>query len=217
MKRTTEGLIQTYKNPIIHQIMLRFNGDCTISFLNGTEKTWRIPCDPVYIEQYGIPLSADGRFMAIPSWEMGISVYSTKTGALLWKHLSKKIRQVFFYQDSIAAVKCGESIFQLNLADGHKMREIRSSSIEAAYDLRDGLVLVCSIKGKYSLIHMNDFTIVRQFSKSTIDPNKCLSTVITGATVENGKIIMHGFEYGSNMDPADRESRTFQRVLCEIE
>lgn len=217
MKRTTEGLIQTYNNSIVYKIMLRFNGDCTISFLNGAEKTWRIPCDPVYIEQYGIPLSADGRFMAIPSWEMGISVYSTTTGDRLWTSPDKKIRSIFIYQSYAVALKYRECLLQFDLETGRKNSETRSSSIETAYDLQDGRVLVCSIKGKYAIVRLKDLVIERQFSKSTINPNKCLSVVITGAVVKNGQIILHGFENGSNKNPADRESKTFQRVLGAIE
>lgn len=217
LKSTPEGLCQTYDNALVQSVLMRRSGECTVRYLSGEEKTFQIPSDPVYVGQFGIPLSADGRCMAVPSWETGLSVYSTLTGVRLWNVPDKRIRNVFIDQSSVVAVKYGESLLQFDLETGRKMCEIRSTSIETAYDLHDGRVFVCSVRGKYAVVRLKDLAIERQFSKSAVNPDKCLSVVITDASVSNGQILLRGFESGRNMNLADREIGHFQRMLGAVE
>lgn len=213
IERTSGGMRQTYQNPLVCEIRLLYSGDCMIRFADGTIKTAQIPSDPLYVAQYGIPLSEDGKFMAIGSWENGVSVYSTETCNLLWRCRTARIRQVFIYRSCVIAVKHGTGLLQFDLETGRKLREVRSTTVEAAYLLRDGMALVCSIKGKCALVRLEDLAVERLFPKAAINPNHCLSLVITGASAEKDRIIVQGFESWCNGNPADRENRPFQRIL----
>ncbi|MBQ6430698.1 MAG: hypothetical protein IJJ99_02315 [Oscillospiraceae bacterium] len=213
IERTTAGMRQTYRNPLVDEIRLPYSGDCVVRYTDGSEKLLPISADPVYTAQYGIPLSEDGSYLAIGSWETGVAVYATLTGEKLWSYRTTRITRVMIAQPRLIAVKYGKGILQFDLLTGSKTGEIRSTTAEKAYPLPNERALVCSVSGKYAVVRLADLAIERQFPKSALNPNQRLSFVITDARAEDGRIVVYGFEG----DGGNAAGVPFRRVLCRIE
>ena len=73
IKYNTLGFLQQYQNPLIDCIQYLKNGYCDIYFTDGRKVRHFINCETVYNRQFGIPLSSDGKFVYVSSWEKGLT------------------------------------------------------------------------------------------------------------------------------------------------
>ena len=212
----SEGFMQTYENPLIQAIQYYYNGKCKIYFRDGTIREHFLNHDAVYSSQYGIPLSNDGNLLFVSKWETGITAFDTCSGCVRWNYKSTRIRRVHAYDTYLVADKMDTELLQLRLDTGSVIRRIKSSTIDSFFPLYQEKILVCYIKGKFALVDTREMTIVESFSKKDVNPHNCLSVVITNARLENGKIIVTGFESVKNDNILDLTPTWFTRELGSI-
>lgn len=202
-----------YTNPIIKEIHLHADGYCTIYFRNETVVRHFVNCEAVYQAQFGLPISLDGKYLFISSWEHGLTAFDTLSGELRWQHKKSKIKSVFPYSNFVVACQYGIGLIKIDIDTGAVLQEIKSGTLEKCYDLDSKHLLLDRWRGKLSVIDGEAMEIVKTYPEKIYNPNDCWSLVITNAYLENGEIIIEGFENYANHNLQESNQRTFCRVI----
>ena len=211
--RNTDGFLQEYNNPYIKEVMFYYTGNCRIKFQNGIEKEYTFCFDAVYLSQFGAPISDDGRLLFISDWEHGLSVFDTDTGEQCWHYKATRIGKVLVFPSFVLAEKFNERLIQFDIRTGKVMNQIKSGTIEELFYLTEKEVLVCSVRGKVSLVDAATLHIIKCYSNKETNPSDCLSQVIRDARMVDGEIVLYGFESCSHRNFNDRTKVDFQRAL----
>ncbi len=204
---------QNYTNLRISRIDLYF--DCTykVSYTDGSSKTLRIPCDPVYLSQYGLPISEDGELLFVSSWEDGLSAWRIADGTIAWRYLCTRMTRVFVFPWFVIGVRCGKAVLKFDLATGQVLEEITSTTIERAFYLRNDCLLVDTIKGKVSVLAVQPLCVIKCYQRQVVNPNDCLSLVIQNASLRDNRLWITGFEEYPNKNICDENNYLFERIL----
>ena len=177
------------------------------------EKEYAFCFDAVYLSQFGAPISDDGRLLFISDWEHGLSVFDTYTGEQCWHYKATRIGKVLVFPSFVLAEKLNERLIQFNIRTGEVMNQIKSGTIEELFYLTEKEVLVCSVRGKVSVIDAATLRIIKCYSNKETNPSDCLSQVIRDARLVDGEIVLYGFESCAHRNFNDRTKVDFQRVL----
>lgn len=211
--RNADGFLQEYNNLYIKEIMFYYAGKCRIVFQDGMEKEYAFCFDAVYLSQFGAPISDDGRLLFISDWERGLSVFDTYTGEQRWHYKVTRIGKVLVFPSFVLAEKLNERLIQFNIRTGEVMNQIKSGTIEELFYLTEKEVLVCSVRGKVSVVDAATLRIIKCYSNKETNPSDCLSQVIRDARLVDGEIVLYGFESCAHRNFNDRTKVDFQRVL----
>lgn len=145
---------ETFDSKIISRVTCTYEGLCSVYFCDGRVHTLTTVAD-VYNRQFGIPVSLDGKVLFVSSWETGLHAYSVATGEEIWHFKSTRIKAVYVAEKYVVAIRYGESILKLNIADGTKIGELRSGTIECSFGLEFPYILIDTYRGKLSVITLN--------------------------------------------------------------
>lgn len=212
--RNSDGFLQKYKHPYISEIQFYMDGNtCKILFRDGLEVVKPFQFEAVYLSQFGAPLSEDGRTLLISDWEKGLMAYDIEVGSLRWQFKSPRIAKTLVYKSFVIAVKRYDSLIMFDIETGDILKRLKSSSIEAMFSLTEKMVLVNSLRGKVSVVDISTLEIVKTFSPKEINPNDCLSLIINDVYLQDGNIILCGFEGCAHRNPSDSHVVKYQRSL----
>lgn len=212
-KRNAEGFLQHFDNPFVDRIQYKFDGSCTIFFKDGSTKDHFVGCDVVYNEQYGIPVSLDGRMLFVGSWEKGLTAYDTVTGERKWRYRPARIRSIFVYSDFLVVCRCGAALLKLDSHTGELIWEKKSGTMEEIHRLDDRYFFVDCLRGKYCVMDAMTMEIVKVYSPKTVNPSDCLSHVIREACLREGRLYIEGFEDYPNRNYRDSCQSNFYREI----
>lgn len=212
--KTANGFEQLFEqHSVVEKLQCDYkDGTCTIKFRNNTVKKIFANCT-VFNEQYGIPISEDGSKIYINSWEKGLTAYDTKDGRILWKTNIKSLSKVFVFQEFIIALKSGSCIIKINDENGSVIDQIKGSSIEDIYNLQYYFFLIISWKKNLCVVDTSTMSVIKNYSLSIANPNKCLSFVIQTAKLKKGYLVIEGFEEFPNMNFSNKGVKFFSRVI----
>ena len=138
-----DGYFEEYiTSPIISKVTCPYVGGlCSVHFRDGNVYTLNTVADG-YNSQFGIPVSLDGKVLFVSSWETGLHAYSITTGEEIWHFKSTRIKAIYVAETYVVAIRYGESILKLNIADGTKIGELRSGTIECSFGLEFPYILI---------------------------------------------------------------------------
>lgn len=212
--RNTEGFVQKYDHPSIQEARFyRDDRTCRILFRDGSEKELSFQFDSVYLSQFGAPLSNNGKTIFISDWDKGLMAYDTDTGRLLWHYKSSRIADTMVFSAYVIAAKRYNGLLMLDAQTGEVRRQVKSSTIEKLFRLTDKLLLVDSLRGKVSVVDATTLETVRAFTKRETNPADCLSMIINDAKIQDGSIVLYGFEGCSRKNPKDSKMVKYERCL----
>lgn len=190
-------------SPVISKITCSYLGGlCSVYFRNGTIRSL-VTVATGYNSQFGVPVSLDGKILFVSSWETGLHAYDIDTGEKLWHFKSTRIKAVYVSETHVTAIRYGESILVLDITEGSKLKELRSSTIECSYELHSPYVLVDTYKGKFSVINVDSMSIVKSYPKSVTNPRKAISFMVREASLSGSVLSISGLE----------NQRSFCRVI----
>lgn len=213
LSRNSNSFIQKYEHPYVREIQLYYDDHtCRILFTNGTEKEHSFHFDAVYISQFGVPLSKDGSTIFISDWEKGLFAYSTDTGKLRWHFKSTKIVECLVCDLVIVATKRYDSLLVLDIETGRILKQLKSRTIESVFQLTEDAFLVNSLRGKITIVETATLETLKVFSEKEINPHDCLSLIITNATIQDGNLVLCGFEGYRHKNHLDDHMERFERV-----
>ena len=193
IKKTASGFEETIGGREIHKIVFDTEGNCKVVFNDKSNQTFQTECS-VYNIQYGIPVSDDEKQLFVGSWEKGLFAYEIHSGSLLWWCRSKRIRELFLFDDYIIAVKANEAILKIDIKTGEILDRIKSRTIESAFYLSGNCIAVDRIKGFISIVNTAALKEMFHFQNNTINPNRCLSLLIREMSIVGDQLLIQGVE-----------------------
>lgn len=208
------GFTEIIENGIVEKVICLYDGTCTIYFYDKPPKKLSLGCSS-YHSQYGIPVSIDGRKLFIGNWEKeaggydkGLHAYDIETESLLWRLGEGKIRQIYVYENYLIVLKAYDSIYKIDIHSGTVLWQIKSGTIENAYDLGYPNVLVDAVKEKLCVLNVEKMSIVKKYgtiyNSKIINPSNSISLVITDASVQGNELTISGFE---------SDQKQFRRII----
>lgn len=212
-KRNDAGFLQHYQNPLIDRIQFKFDGSCTICFKDGSTADHFVDCEVVYNEQFGIPISQDGKLLFVSSWEKGLTAYDTIGGKKLWHFKSTRIMDVFSYPNFLIALRYNKALLKIDPTSGALLQELKSGSLEDMHRLDDRHFFVDRLRGKYCVMDAMTMGIVKTYSPRVVNPSNCLSHVIRDAYLRDGRLYIEGFEDYPNRNHAVSCQQDFEREI----
>ena len=219
IKNIDGGFAEIIENGIVEKAICMYDGICTVHFYGKPTKELNVGCSS-YHSQYGIPISDDGSKLFVGNWESepggfkkGLHAYDISTGRLLWRLDERKIRHIFVYQKYLITLKANAAIFKVDVNNGAILEQIKSGSIENAYDLGFPYVLADTVKGNLCVLDVEHMAIVKKYSPKVINPSNCISSVIQGATLQGTVLTISGFEQGQLVSTFDVSNKPFNRVI----
>lgn len=214
--RTDYGFTEELEHPFIHKIECVFPERCVINFCDGSSNSFYMKSD-IYNRLYGIPASKDGALIFKSEWDNGIYAVSTKNGEIIWHFKKKRITRIFVYQTYIVALQQNKAVIKIDVLSGKELAEIKSPSIEDAFQLFEPYVLVDRIKGYLCILDTNSMIVTKRYHKATYNPEACLSVVIKDAYVKDGLVYIEGFEEYPNNSYQMFSQKTFDRALGQAD
>lgn len=212
-QRNKDGFLQHYQNPLIDWIQFKFDGTCSIYFKDGSTADHFVDCEAAYHEQFGIPVSPDGKLLFVSSWEKGLTAFHTITGEKVWHFRSTKIGTVFAYPNFLIARRYGKALLKLDLRSGIVLQELKSGTLERIYRLDDNYLFVDRLRGKYCVLDAAAMEILKTYSPKTVNPSNCLSLCIREARLQDGQLHIRGFEEYPNRNRAVSQYTAFYRTI----
>ncbi len=212
-KRNDAGFLQHYQNPLIERIQFKFDGSCTIYFKDGNTVDHFVGCEVVYNEQFGIPISQDGKLLFVSSWEKGLTAYDTIEGKKLWHFRSTRIANVFTYPHFLIAFRYNRALLKIDMSSGALLQELKSGSLEHARRLDDRYFFADRFRGKHCVMDAMTMGIVKTYSPRVVNPSNCLSHVIRDAFLRDGRLYIEGFEDYPNRNAAVSCQQDFIREI----
>jgi len=213
------GFVQTVENGIVERVSCKYNDFCVVHFYDRPPKKLSVILNS-YHSQYGIPVSNDGRKLFIGYWEKrlddfkkGLQAYDIESGSMIWRVNEEKIRSIFVYSDYLVTVSASNSILKINIDSGEVLGQIKSTTIEIAYDLGFPYVAVDTISGKLSIIDVENMLVVKAYSKKTVNPSNCLSCVIQDVIRKDNMLTVIGFEDYPQMNYSSSDQKDFNRII----
>ena len=212
-KRNDAGFLQHYQNPLIDRIQFKFDGSCTICFKDGSTADHFVGCEVVYNEQFGIPISQDGKLLFVSSWEKGLTAYDTIEGKKLWHFRSTRIANVFTYPHFLVAFRYNRALLKIDMSSGALLQELKSGSLEHARRLDDRYFFADRFRGKYCVMDAMTMETVKTYSSKVVNPSNCWSHVIRDAFLRDGRLYIEGFEDYPNRNHTVSCQQDFEREI----
>lgn len=212
-QRNENGFLQHYQNSLIDSIQFKFDGMCTIYFKDGGSADHFVGCNVVYNEQFGIPISPDGKLLFVNSWEKGLTAFRTTTGEKIWHFKATRIGTVFSFSDFLIAHKCDEALLKIDLFSGTLRQALKSGTLSGIYLLDNRYFFADRLRGKYCVIDAMTMANTKTYSLKSVNPSNCLSHTIRKAYLQDGRLYIEGFEDYPNRNYAVSCPNTFCREI----
>ena len=210
------GFTQSYDNAVVREITFRYDDVSEVTYQDATTKIFVFPKKInglVYNAQYGIPLSANGEVLFVGRWENpGVVAYHIPSEKVLWEFRTNHIRNIAVFDSALIAVQANKAIFKIDADTGEQLAQIRANAANFSF-LTYPYALVNRIGGKIWLIDIKRIQQIKGYSDKEYNPNHCLSWYFTAADIEDGKLMLEGYECGKNQDTQDTNNVKYRRTL----
>lgn len=107
-----------------------------------------------YNAQYGTPITEDGQFVFIGTWERGLFCYSIKDQKLIWKQGPGRVRQIIVLDESLIIEMANRGIYKRDVRTGQLLEMLRMPSINQFKQLNKSELLAGPLRGKYIHYHL---------------------------------------------------------------
>ena len=191
------GFEESIKSGVVDRIFCRYDGNCRIYYNDKSYKQLKIMCS-FYNSQYGIPISKDGTTLFVGSWENGLTAYDVISGGVLWKYKPGRVRNILVFSDFLIISRANTAVEKIDVKTGELLASIRSGTLERVFDLGFPFIFADTISGKHCIIDILQMEIIKKYSSKTVNPNRCLSIIITDVVLKNNSITISGTEQYPN-------------------
>ena len=196
-------------------------GTVRILFRDGTETSWKSKySDPVYQEQTGIPVSADGSLIFLPTWERGFHCLNARTGERVWDK-RYGVTTVFVGQDTLICHRPYRALQMLDLRTGVLLHE-RPSQAWGFTSLNHQYIICHVKKGKHhnqwDIIRAATLEAVQSFSQKELTGNHEDYVVRRIMWKQPDVLCVSGFKNVFVADPkhGEAEARPYLEFCAEI-
>lgn len=145
----------------------------------------------VYTQEYGVGISPDGALLFVPSWEMGITCLSAADGHILWQFRKKHARQIYCYDNFLICFFEGEALRRISYTGEELQRLPFSGDTTDCWGLADGPLLIGPKRGKFSLLHPLDLSVIRTIPQEAVISTAEDPYLIWNVTGTSDQITLH--------------------------
>ncbi|RAJ89770.1 hypothetical protein LX87_05669 [Larkinella arboricola] len=107
-----------------------------------------------YNAQYGTPITEDGQFVFIGTWERGLFCYSIKDQQLVWKQGPGRVRQILLMDSCLIVEMAQRGIYKRDVKTGELLQVLKMPSIDRFSQLSESELLAGPLRGKYIHYHL---------------------------------------------------------------
>lgn len=101
----------------------------TVLFADGSRSQWNTKWITPYIDQFGVAVSFDGKYLFAQTWESGLLCLDSRTGERIWKTKSKRgITNLFVNGNTILCHQREYALQLLDLHTGEVLKEKRPAT-----------------------------------------------------------------------------------------
>ena len=166
-----------------------------------------------YNRQYGTPISSDGQYVFIGTWEYGIFCYSLETGHLNWKQRPGKVRNIVVSDNILFIEMADRGIYVRDVESGQVLQEIKMTAIDKLKLLTPLELFAGPKNGKYFIFNVPTSEIKREIKIKSLNVNNCLSFIILDAFYKNNNLFVKGWEQYSEGNYQDENQIWFEREV----
>lgn len=159
--------------------------------------------EPIYSRQYGVPPSIDGKMLFWGNWYNGLYAANAADGSIAWHLRSSKITNIFVFSNYLVALRCNYALQKLDVNSGKAIGEVRGTSFIKSWRLDERNVLLDGKHNKFLLVDTEKLEVIRTYPKTLIDTGQWLHPVPRTVWVENGELMVEGFEDDPSAGPRE--------------
>lgn len=149
--------------------------------------------DYVFISQYGIGITDDGKYFFVPSWKHGLYCFEMETGRLVWKSARRHPQSYVVRNDTVVCFFEMQGLEILSINDGAVLRYYPYSGASICFALTDELLLVGMKRNKYHLF--NEYlNVIQTIPSRVLNPKEYDHFMLVDAYLEHDYIQLSGFE-----------------------
>ena len=208
-----------YKRGVIHRSQLDdVSKDITFFFRDGRtlthDTTKHITPECVYLSQFGISVTEDGKYFFIQSWEKGLFCFSVQTGACMWHHKRKRAYHLVTLENAVVCHFYGDGVLVLDLLSGDAQKRIPLGAEADFWALDDTHYMIGLKRGKYHIID-EGLNLLSTIPYQSANPSGFKTFIILKAGIVSDGIAISGFEYSGNIKNVE-ESRFTRKIEMTI-
>jgi hypothetical protein len=166
-----------------------------------------------YNRQYGTPISPDGQYVFIGTWEQALFCYSLDTGTLVWKQTPGKVRNIIVHENLLFIEMADRGIYARDLNSGKLLKEIKMSSIDSFFLLKKIELFAGPKNGKYFLFDIPSLKIKTEIKIKSLNIHNCLSFIILDVYYKDNELMIKGWEQYKNGNNKDSKMIWFERKM----
>lgn len=154
-----------YENSPIHYLWVDLNlNKVTVHYTNGSAVSWTNSFFGAYITQFGISISADGRYIFAQTWENGLYCFSSQSGEKIWRTKSKSaVKNVHVNNDTICVNRKDKSLELIDVSNGEAVGE-RKITIYEFFAIDNCRFMCRTTSKKWEVIDSNTLETLDTFS-----------------------------------------------------
>ncbi|GAB3791397.1 hypothetical protein GCM10028818_62150 [Spirosoma horti] len=203
-----------FKHPLIQTLQYELDGLLTVIDPQGqTVNRFKTVAHIAYSAQYGTPISKDGQFVFIGTWDRGLFCFSIKEQKLVWKAGPGRVRSIIVNDSFLLVEMACRGIYRRNPCNGELMEIIKLPAIETFKQLNTNQLFAGPLKGAYWLFDLPSMQPMKQVKTRDLNINNCLSYVIQDVYYRDQILLVKGFEQYRGRNYEDKESTEFERLI----
>lgn len=148
----------------------------------------------VYLSQYGLSVTDDGKYFFVQSWEKGLFCFDLQSGCLAWHCKTKRATDLVVLKDSVICHFLEQSVCALDLSTGENLHRVPLGYATCFFTLTEDYYLIGPKRYVYHVIDSSLRTVAR-IPMTALNPKSCSYFIMLRADVEHGGIRISGFEH----------------------
>lgn len=195
---------------------LRYDIDGSLSVI-GTDNTVRITfptkASVAFNRQYGTPISPDGKYVFIGTWEYGLFCHDLETGQVIWKQGPGKVRTIVVGGDFLFVEMCDRGMYVRDLKSGELVKEFKMSSINKLKRLSPTELFAGPRNSKYYIYSIPTLELKQEIKLKALNVNQCLSYIILDVFYRDNTLFVKGWEQYRHGNYQDADQVWFEREV----
>jgi len=203
-----------FDNDKIRTLIYDTTGNLTVVNNKGEHiLSFQTKAEVAYNRQYGTPISEDGKYVFIGTWEQALICYSLEDGSLIWKESPGKVRNIVVHKDLLFVEMADRGIYVRDIKTGRLIKEVKMSSINKLVLVKPTEIFAGHKNSTYFLLKLPSLEIKAEIKVKSLNINNCLSFIVLNAYYKDNVLMINGWEQYRNGNYNDTTQGSFERPV----
>lgn len=189
-----------YSDGAIRCITLGFEEDLsyckvTVYYADYEIYHWNTKWISGYNYQFGIPVSFDGRYVFVQTWEYGLLCLDARTGEKIWRTKSRRgITNVLVNQDTLLCHQREKALQLIDIHTGELIQEKKPATAWGFTPLNHKYI-ICQVRAnRWEIIDAQTLETKKAFTHKDFTSGKVNFCIDQVRIVDDERIEVHGFQ-----------------------